>query len=463
LRYLSGLVVCLLGGCVAYHPAPPDPDQLVRRASADAIDESAVRETLARIAPGDAWDGVHWDRLALFAAAASQNSRIAQTQATVASAVARADASRTATGPTLTLVSEYSRDADGSSPWLLGLASEFPLDIGGRRESRVTAADIDVRIARLDFAQVLWNVRLELRRALSRYLVAEREIGVAKSLATLRTRQIELTERFVAAGELPGTELERVRSDQDADARRLNDAVGRAAAATVALGAAIGVEPDAVPVDRLVWLAFDEPRHFAIDAIAGQRDQAILSRSDVLRALAAYDQAENELSLAVAQQYPEIHVGPGYTWERGIVKIPFSLGLSLPNFDLNRGAIRAAEASRREASRDLDATVAAAQTEISTAVAGYESAWSLLTTLRTQAVPTATALARRADADLAAGAIGRADWIAAQTGELAARLDLLDAIDRVRDAEADIENALRRPIDGPELAILHPVPTSDIR
>ena len=44
----------------------------------------------------------------------------------------------------------------------------------------------------------------------------------------------------------------------------------------------------------------------------------------------------------LARQYPAVSLGPGYTWERGLVKLPFAINLAVPSFDLNRAAIRAA-------------------------------------------------------------------------------------------------------------------------
>jgi len=185
---------------------------------------------------------------------------------------------------------------------------------------------------------------------------------------------------------------------------------------------------------------------------AGCLDAALLARPDVARASRRYDQAEEMLKSAVASQYPALHIGPGYIWERGLRKLPFSLGLDLPSLDLNHAAIAAAEARREEAGRALEATIAAARNATDAAQSAYHSAWVQLNRARQQN-DIAQRLAAQAEAAIAAGAIDRIEWIAAQSGQLTTLLDELTAVRNVRTAEAAVEDALRRPLDGPELAI----------
>ena len=69
-------------------------------------------------------------------------------------------------------------------------------------------------------------------------------------------------------------------------------------------------------------------------------------------------------------------------------------------------------------------------------------------------MPTAQALADQADREFRAGAIDRAEWAAAQAGAAQTRLVELDALARVHAADAALEDAVRRPLEGPETQIL---------
>ena len=44
---------------------------------------------------------------------------------------------------------------------------------------------------------------------------------------------------------------------------------------------------------------------------------ALLGRSDILSALADYAASQAALQLAVAKQYPDVHLTPGYSWNAG--------------------------------------------------------------------------------------------------------------------------------------------------
>jgi len=177
----------------------------------------------------------------------------------------------------------------------------------------------------------------------------------------------------------------------------------------------------------------------------------------VLKALAAYDQAEADLRGELAKQAPSISIGPGYTWDHGLVKLPFALGLNLPSFDLNRSAIRAAEARRAEAGAAIETALSAAQGAIEAAEAEQAGAFAALARVRTAEVPAAHATAQRTDQRLKLGAIDKAEWAGARIAALEADLAEVDALVRARLAVLALEDALRRPLGGPELAITQTV------
>ena len=204
----------------------------------------------------------------------------------------------------------------------------------------------------------------------------------------------------------------------------------------------------------LVWSEFDTPPTApAAPLSVSARQQAVAARADVLRAVTAYDQAQSDVRAELARQYPAISLAPGYTWERGLVKLPLSVNLALPSFDLNRAAIAAAVARRDQAGAAIEAVLADATSAIDAAMAEQGSAWSALRQIRERELPQTAAAAARADDQLRLGAIGRAEWAAAQIAALETQLAALDALARVQLAQAGLEEALRRPLDGPELAL----------
>ena len=450
---LAPVALGLLAGCVHYQPAPITiADRAAARLSV-SLDPGRLATTLKQIAP-DAPTPRRLDRLALFAVILDYDSRVAKARAAIATAAAEARASRHATGPTFTLTSEYANDPATRSPWLLGGAVDLPLDLGGRRRARLDRADLDVAIARYDYAETLWSERMALRHALIDGEIARRQVDLGSATLALRDRQIAALERQAAAGQLATAALSPYRALRAQELRALDDARARVVAARSAIAGVLGMPVSAVVDAEFDWPDFDNPSlDPGVSISAAMRVQGITGRADVLHALAAYDQTEADLRLEIAKQYPQISLGPGYTWERGLVKLPLAVNLALPTFDLNRAAIRAALTRREEAGLAIEAAIAAAQAEIDAALVERRAAMAALERLRRSELPQTRAVADQAQARLARGDIGRADWADAQLAALAAQIGALDALARVQAADAALENGLRRPLEGPETMI----------
>lgn len=450
--FVSLLTVVSVAACVSYAPAPLNPAAVVQAHDATAPEPAAVTAEVARIAPGEHWDGRAWDRLSLLAAALTVSPEIALARAKVDSMAAQARAARVRPGPTVGLTAEYASNAPEASPWLLGIAADLPIDAGVRRQTRIDRAALDVRIAAFDYLDTVWSVRVRIRRALAEALLGDREVTAARALVDTRRRETGAYEKQLAAGAVARTDVERARAAMASDVQRLSDAEARAAAARLQLAAATGVPTTALDDRSLVWPGVDAPVRRALPLPASCRDAVLLARPDVARSSRSYDQAEAALKAAVAAQFPSVSIGPGYTWERGLKKWPFALNLQLPPLDGNRAAIAAAQARRTESGKSLEATVAAAAGAIDLAASAYRAAWVQLERARQQQ-GIAARLAGQADRAIAEGAIDRVQWTAAQAGRQSARLDVLAAVRSVRAAESDLEDALRQPLDGPELAI----------
>ena len=455
-RFLSFGLIALgsLGasGCTRYIAKPLAPGTIATKQADRAFDAEKVAARLTLLAPSQHFETVRWDRLALFSAMIENNSDIAAARAGLLRAIAEERAARAPAGPTLTLTTEYAGAAPEASPWLFGGAIDIPLDIGGRRAARLDSAGLKTAIARYDFLEAVWTARQALRTAMVDRLIAVRKAETGSQLTALRDRHFAAVSRRVAAGETTRADLERIRADLGDARRRAADAAIRVVAETRTIAALTGVPVSELSDSRVIWDGFDSPISNAPNPAT--RRAALVARADILRVVAAYDQSEADLRGEVARQYPAISVGPGFTWERGLVKLPFSIGLVLPPLDLNRRAIAAAEARRTEAGSRLEAAVSNATTAIDAAETEAQAAREGLAAIRRNELPAAARLAAQADRELRAGAIDRTDWAASQSGALVARLSELDALARVYAADTALELALRRPLAGPELNIV---------
>ena len=430
---MSAGVALLLAGCTAYVPAPVHLEAYPAAVESRRLDEKPV---------GAVWTGGD-----LLAAALARNAAVAEAAAKYRTALAAAKASRVAPSVTLTLTAEYAKDEP--KRWLYGVGSDIPLDVGARRGERLNAADLSAVQALYDYGEAVWTVRTALTRGRVDRLSAEAELGLADRLAAVRQARVDRLDRRVAAGEDDQGPALVARTDLAAAHRRVADARARRAQADSALAQALGV-PVAVVTD-LSLAPVEPPPNLAISQAARG---AAMTRRDVLKAVISYDLAESALRSEIAKQYPEIRVGPGYSYDHGVAKLPFNLGLVLPPTDLNRAAIAQAEARRVEAGRSLEAVQAAALGAVEQAGSALEAARIAEASTRERDLPIAQRLARAAARSARAGETDRVDDLGAQATLIEAELAVMDARRATATAGVDLEDALRAPFDPAETTLL---------
>jgi len=423
-----------LAGCVAYVPAPPHPAEFVTALDARTLEAKPA---------GAVWSGAD-----LLAAAVTRNPQIAEARAKYLTALAGVKAAKAAPGPSLTLTAEYATE---QPRWGYTAASNIPLDYGARRGTRITTAQLQALQAFYDYGEAVWSVRTDLERARADADAAREEIVLAQAAVALRTERAQRLEARVAAGQDARAISITAQADLVAATRRLAAARGRADAAAADLAKALGVSP---AVARTLPLApIGETPPPTADLATWRRDAAI-SRRDVLHAIADYDIAEQALKLQVATQYPAVSIGPTYFYDHGVQKYPFDLGLALPPWDLNRNAIRQAEAARAAAGRSLELAQANALAAVDTASAAFATAWDDLKRNREHDVLLAGQTAAAATRAMKAGEADKVDALAAQAAAVDAGLALNDARHAAAAASADLEDALRRSFDPAETATI---------
>ncbi len=452
-RKITAVLLTLsLAGCVSYASAPKPLGKIADQFTGRTLSWTAAAQTCKQLAPTGPCDPARPDRLLLFAMLIDNNPDVAAARAHLHSVEAVASTARTPGGPTLTLSTEYAKASSDPSPWLLGAALDVPLDAGGRRAARIASANLAVDAAHYDLVEAIWTARMALSRALDDIATATGQLALANQLVALQERRMEAMVRRVSAGEASRADLERARSDLAEASRREAAATAMREAAKVQVAKALGLPAANLPEGLFDGVTLDVTAPPLLPT-ERQRSEALLARADLLKAMVAYDQAEAALRGEIAKQYPAISVGPGFTWERGLVKLPFNVGLVLPPLDLNRRNIRAAEARRSETGATLEAAYASAANNVDAAIAEAAASRRALADLRRLDLLIARRLAEQADRELAAGAIDRTDWTAAKAGLLIAQLAERDTISRLLTANVALEDALRRPLSGPETLI----------
>ncbi len=433
----------LLTGCSAqpYKPAP-----LSAEASASALESRSLADPglrsfeefqLGRAAstwPPDTWDFQSLSLAALYFSTEldTARARVAESQAELTTAGARPN-------PTLGVTPGI------PSPYLLTLDLSFPLETAGKRRYRIESAQSSVLASQLDLAQAAWSVRAKVRAAMLEDIVAGETAESLRSEVKTREDQVELIERMASLGESTRLQADAARIELSRAHAALGAAESEAAEARAALAAAIGVPAAALQGLRLSWLDLKHPPPAESLPVAEIRREAVINRLDVRSALEQYAAAEADLRLQIAKQYPDIDIGPGYTYEEK--RSYFTLGFSaaIPMFDRNRGPIAEAEARRLKAAAAFLATQADVISKSERSLAVYHVALEELD----ESVHLTELTAKRQRAireSVGAGEDGRLELDDADVEYLIASRTVLESVARAQRALGDLEDAVQRPL-----------------
>jgi outer membrane protein TolC len=175
------------------------------------------------------------------------------------------------------------------------------------------------------------------------------------------------------------------------------------------------------------------------------REAAVGNRLDVLRALEQYRASVSALQLEVARQYPDINLGPGYSYQESANFIELSLSMVLPIRNRNQGPIAEAEAARKVAGAQLLAAQSTVIADTDKALRQYTAAYATLE-VADNSVSRLEEQQQAALQMLQSGETDQFTVVAAQLQTSVAERARLDALHQTQLALGLVEDALQRPI-----------------
>jgi len=444
-RLIAFCVVLSTGACVRYHPRPLTPAGTLEDFEARRLDLPALGEFLRAGGALDHWPPAEWNlgTLTLAAFYYSPALDIARARWGVAKGGVITAGGRP--NPSLTAAFGYNTDAEqGVTPWIPEAVLDLPIEVAGKRGIRVTQARQLSEAARLNILTAAWQVRSEVRQAFLGFYMALRSDSLLTRQQELQASTVAILEAQLEAGEVSPFEVTQARiALANSRLARLGVAQRRAAARS-ALADALGVPPLAVDGVALSFGGFERlPEALPPAEI---RRRALVSRSDILGALAEYQASQAALQLEVRKQYPDINLGPGYQLDQTDGKWTLGLSLVLPVLNRNRGPIAEAEARREEAAArfiDIQSTaLGEIEAAISAAIAAGEqvaAADSLLAELVRQETTSRAAYQ--------AGEISGLELLGIQSEMVTTGLSRLDALASAQQAIGRLEDAMQSPLD----------------
>jgi len=432
----------LVSGCAIYHPKPISSAQTAAQLESRRLDDPGLKkfidQNLGHERP-ETWD---LSTLTLAAFYFQPGLEVARAQWQAAEAGVRTAGARP--NPTISVTPGYNTTTTIPTPWMPAATFDLPVETMGKRGKRVAAARQAAVSARYDFITTAWNVRRDLRAGLLEFVVAGKRAEWLQRQFTAQRQVVALLQQRFEAGAISRPELTTAQIALNRLQLDLSDARSKQVASRMQLAQTIGVSASALDG---MSPAFDLSQAAPAGLTsADTRKLALLSRSDLLAALADYASAEDELHLEIAKQYPDLHLSPGYQYDQGDNKWSVGLTLELPLLDRNRGPIAAAEAKRKVAAAKFVERQLQVINDVDRAVADYQVAEEQLKTA--DALYAAGELQQRfAAAQLKAGA---ADALDAQNAEMefaSASLTRLESQARFQAALGALEDALQRPAD----------------
>lgn len=448
---LTGIALCLaLSACAAghYDAQPLDAASSAHALAARSLDAPELKRYIESKYQGKAtlaWPPPAWNLELLTLAAFHFNPGLEAARSRLAGADAAVTTAGQRPNPTLQLPLQRALNPkDGESPWTLGLALDIPLETHGKRDARIAQATHQAAAARLQVAGAAWALRSQLREQLLILSSQTEKIRLLQQQADLDRSLVALLEARLREGEVSSRDLNQQQLALIQATRDVLDTRKALAAARVQLAALLGLKADALAAVNLDLSGFDQPDPPL--RVPDLHTLALRNRADVLEAVETYEASQAALQLEFARQYPDVHLGPGFTFDQGIRKPAFDLsGIELPLFNRNEGPIAEATARRREAAAQLTRVQAKASSELDTGLATYRLARDSLRQADRQLDVQRAHLAGVQHAfDL--GEEDRATLAFNQKTELAARLAVLDAAVQVQQALGSIEDAIQRPL-----------------
>ncbi len=436
----------LLTGCVRYHAAPIRPSQTLEEFQRRRLDAPTLGAFLTSRDSSLAWPPAAWGLSTLTLAAFYYSPRLDEARAQWGVAQGGVVTAGARPNPSLTGALGYNSTTPTGevSPWIPEGVLDLPIEVAGKRGIRIREASQLSEAARLNVLTVAWQVRSQVRQAFLEFYAARQSDSLLTRQEEIQSATVSILENQLAVGEVSPFELTQARiALANSRLARLGAAQLRAEARS-ALADAIGVPPSALDS---VPFSFREMGQVSEALPASEiRRRALLSRSDVLGALAEYEASQAALQLEVRRQYPDISLGPGYQLDQTDDKWTLGLTLTLPILNRNQGPIAEAAARREEVAARFLNVQSRALGEIEAALASARAA--------TDQVGAADSLlldlSRRgqtAETAYQVGEISRLELLGLQAEMVTTQLSRLEALVGAQRAIGRLEDAMQSPLN----------------
>jgi len=336
--------------------------------------------------------------------------------------------------------------ADGADRTQTTTQLTVPLELGGQRGGRKRVALLTRDLSGWDYEAARLDVVAETLRRAADLHGAQEHLELASQAKGTAQQMLETVAARADAGKVSPVEVTRARvvvATAEIERARAVQELGAARARLAALWGQLPVN-GGIPSFQIDLGESETVPPPDLNALASQ----LPLNPDLARRDTEVAQREAQLSHERRSRIPTIALGGGYRRFEGTGDHAFvgTLGLTLPLFNRNQGAVRAArfglsrsEAERRSTETRLHAELAAAHSRL-------EASYSEMITLQNEVVPAAERTFRDIEEGYRLGKFGFLDVLDAQRTLAELRLQLVGARVHYYHAAADVERLTAAPL-----------------
>lgn len=314
---------------------------------------------------------------------------------------------------------------------------EQEIVLGSKLAKAQRVARAEQELVRAAFTAQKFELAKRVTHAFVTTVAAQERLAGREELLELAERLLDAAQAQVQAG--AATEPDRLRAElvREQAAIELHSARFELDAAAGALAAAIGR-----PVDRALVHELGAVQIFGSeDDVASQ---VLRANSRVAAARVGIDRSRHVHALAKSQAIPNVvaSAGPRYSDIDGESTVDVGIGIEIPLFDRNQGEVRAAFADRLAAAASLGSVELELAAETSAAWAEYESARLTVESYQESLLPKAERSLDLTRQAYQSGKVGYLRMLDAQQVYVESRIALVDALERLGLASADLDELM---------------------
>ncbi|MGH8234420.1 MAG: TolC family protein [Rhodanobacteraceae bacterium] len=413
------LATALLAGCATYRPLPLDNGRRPQRLKDLTVPAASMPTQALRTYRFDPSDGLDVTETAMLAIANNPQLKVERD----AAGVAHAQAYAAGLLPDPQLSYEHDRPTSNQPDTTDSYTAGLSLDLGNliTRSARVASARAGARKVDLDLLWGEWQTIAQARTLFDQVdYLRQRAVRLQREQAALRPIHASI-EQALRAGDL-------TYDSASAGLNAASDVSNQLAGDERHLHLAEHDLHDLLGLDAGVPLHLTGAP-FSVNPSAGQVQRALadmaMRRPDLLALRAGYRAQQEKLRAAILAQFPAITVGFVKARDNSNISSEgFSIGLSLPLFDGNRGNIAIERATRQQLHDEYSARLLTSRNDIQRLLADLASDRAQIKELAAHAAQ----LAQARQAAASNYAAGRLDWrtyLAIRAGSLSADSTLL--------------------------------------